>query len=131
MCPGSYRMRIRVLIWSATAASWLVLVGSGFHVLYLFASTPGAKSPAPEIWPKEAHLDRKPGSPILVLFLHPNCPCSRATLAELEKLQARTNGRLSVRILFFRPEGAGANWDERHLWETARAIPGVIAMSDP
>jgi hypothetical protein len=41
-------------------------------------------------WPADSALQRVENRPSLVLFLHPKCPCSRASLKELERLLTAT-----------------------------------------
>jgi hypothetical protein len=66
----------------------------------------------------------------LVLFAHPECPCTRASLAELARLLARFEDRLTADVVFLRPSDVGAAWDGSDLWRTASAMPGVTAVRD-
>jgi hypothetical protein len=66
----------------------------------------------------------------LVMVLHPRCPCSQASLAELERLQARLEGRLAVRLVFVVPEGAEAGFAATSLVERARRLPDAEVLLD-
>ena len=42
----------------------------------------------------------------LVMFVHPRCPCTRASIAELERVVAQSGGTVKPRIVFSLPDGA-------------------------
>lgn len=81
-------------------------------------------------WPATTRLPRRPGVPTVVLALHPGCPCSRASLEELEGVLARASGPLSALVLVVRPAGLQAPADEARALERVRAIPGAVAIVD-
>jgi hypothetical protein len=51
-------------------------------------------------------------------------------MGELEKIMARLHGKVTAYVLFLKPEGSGAEWDDTGLCRTAAAIPGVKVISD-
>jgi hypothetical protein len=59
------------------------------------------------------------------------CPCTRASLTELDELVGRLDGRADVYVLFVRPEGTDEAWASTDLWRRARAIPGARVAADP
>jgi hypothetical protein len=120
------RSRTRRLILPLALAAWMLTTATAFGWLWAYASTPGPRHDAP------AAVDPSPaGTYSLLLFLHPECPCSRATLAELARLTARTQRRLAVRVLFVLPPGASDAWRNTSLAGSAAAIPGVTVSPDP
>ena len=66
----------------------------------------------------------------LLLFAHPRCVCTRASLAELARIMARFHDRLEARVLFWMPRGAPADWSTGDLWTSAARIPGVAVVRD-
>jgi hypothetical protein len=66
----------------------------------------------------------------LVLFAHPQCPCTRATLEELNRLLAQCRGQVTAHVFFFKPDHAAADWTRTDLWRTASAMPGVMVHED-
>ena len=109
---------------------WGLVVGAGLMRLWAYADTPGKAAAAPERWPQASRLSRDPQRPTLVLFAHPQCACSRATVNELARLMAHEQGRVTVHVLFYEPEGADAAWEHTDLWRSASAIPGVRVATD-
>jgi hypothetical protein len=66
----------------------------------------------------------------LVMTLHPQCPCSRASLDELQSILARANRPVDVRILFVVPQGAPEDWLDSPTSSLARSIPGAHVVID-
>jgi hypothetical protein len=111
--------------------TWIALVGIGMKVLLDYQVQPGTAAQAPATWPAASAIPYHAGSPALVLMAHPRCPCTRATLAELERLVADTRGALDVTVLFVIPAGFDRAWAHADLWRRAAAIPGVRLVEDP
>jgi len=114
----------------AGLAVWLVTIGAGLTMLWAYAETPGRPAIADAAWPAGANLARDAHTPVLLLFLHPQCPCSRATIGELARLLARAPAPVATYAFFYRPADAEAGWERTDLWDSAAAIPGVHVMSD-
>lgn len=92
---------------------------------------PGQAAAAPPAWPAESRIERVADQPILVLFAHPQCPCTRATIGELARLMRRTQGLVQAHVLFVQPDEFTDAWTESDLWRRAAAIPGVHVLRDP
>jgi len=109
---------------------WLAALGAGFGVMWRYESTPGPGGGPPSRWPARSAIARRSGLPTLVMFAHPQCVCSRASLGELERLKSRFDGRLAAYVVFLRPSDGGEEWDRSDLWDRAAAMPGVTALRD-
>jgi len=110
--------------------AWACLVGVGMGFLMRYEQRPGSQPASPELWPTKfsAELDRTRAN--LVVFAHPRCPCTRATVTELEQIVRRCGNRVRVVVYFYEPASADADWTEAPLWKQARAIPGVEVRAD-
>jgi hypothetical protein len=64
------------------------------------------------------------------MFAHPRCPCTRASLGELEKIMARCQGAVDARVVFLQPAGQSEDWCQTDLWRSAAGIPGVRVVPD-
>ncbi|RMF53687.1 MAG: hypothetical protein D6746_15325 [Bacteroidetes bacterium] len=111
--------------------AWLALIGVGYSFITSYANTPGASAPAPSLWPANASISLDAEQPTLLLFLHPRCPCSRATLGELETLIAQVQARIRTHVFFFKPDTEADDWVKTDLWSTAASLPGVTVHVDP
>jgi hypothetical protein len=112
-------------------AAWAAGVSGGVWFLWSYANRPGPSGPASIAWPRESSLRLDPARPTLLIFIHPHCPCSRASVDELDTLLARTAVRPSTMAVFVRPAGTEPGWERKGLWSKAAAIPGVEAAVDP
>jgi len=109
---------------------WVAAVGAGFGRLALYESMPGSRAAPPPTWPARSGLVRDPGGWTLVLFLHPHCPCSRATLEEFAALHSRYATRLRAHLIFCKPEGVPEGWEKTATWDRAATIQGVHVHCD-
>ena len=109
---------------------WLAAVGIGLYKLWGYENGPGITAGAPVRWPVNSQITPAPDRATLVMFAHPHCPCTRASVGELALLMARCQGRLTAYVLFFRPKEFPAGWEETDLWHSAAAIPGVSVLQD-
>ena len=112
------------------AAVWLGVVGTGMVLMAAYKGTPGAAAPSPVRWPADSTLERDQARPTLVVFLHPRCPCSRASLGELEILMTQLHGRVEAQVAFIQPAGTPDDWVESDLWTKAAHLPGVTVSRD-
>ncbi|MCY1046609.1 RedB protein [Corallococcus sp. bb12-1] len=112
-------------------ALWLGGIGFGLVTLARYSLTPGDAQAMVERWPEGTRLTRQAGRPVLVMLAHPKCPCTRASVAELEALMVHAGGRADAFVLFLRPEGLEDGWEQGELWRAAARIPGVTVLKDP
>jgi len=122
--PPKWALLLLGMIWTA-AVAW------GFHLALVYQATAGEPALSDGAWPADAPITRDVEHPTLVLCVHPHCPCSRATLEELDRLLARCRGELRVCALFYADPALGADWVKSDLWSHAAAIPGVEVSADP
>jgi hypothetical protein len=109
---------------------WLPGVAYGFSVLWRYSTTPGHPASPPVKWPQQFEIQRKPTQATLLMFAHPQCGCSKASLGELAILMARAHGKVSANVLFYAPDDEPTTWAKTDLWETAEKIPGVTVKED-
>ena len=110
---------------------WLCVVAVGIVMLERYAANAGDAADALATWPGASSLERSHATATLVAVLHPACPCSRSTVAELDRIMARRGGQLRVHVLFVLPDEASVP----SLWPSdtaalAARIPGVELRVD-
>lgn len=120
----------RVLV--VLIACWVIAIGTGVWALSRYAGAPGQPAAAPPTWPAASETARPPGRPTLLMFVHPQCSCSRASLESLARLQAEVAGQSSAEtvVLVAAPSRMGDDWARGALWQQAAAIPGVRVVAD-
>lgn len=109
---------------------WLMVVCGATLFMTRYSNIPGDQGPIPVAWPLESKIPFSSDQPTLVMFAHPHCPCTRASLGELEQFLAQVPGPLSAHVIFLKPAGTGADWEKTDLWRKASSIRGVTVYTD-
>ena len=110
---------------------WLALVCLTWFSLLIYERTPGAHAAAAHTWPLRASLMRNAAGPSLVMFAHPACPCTRASLTELGEILLRSDcRRVQTYVVFFADESQGQKWLATDLVNFAKTMPGVKVIAD-
>ena len=124
--------RRRIQIWgtAVVAIGCGAVIAFGLVRLLKYESAPGTVADVPKAWPA-SRISLSADGLTLVMLAHPHCPCTSASVGELAEVMARVEGKAKAYVLFARPEGSGADWDDTSLRRSAAAIPGVTVMSDP
>jgi hypothetical protein len=99
-------------------------------MLWRYSATPGEQSSFLTAWPHGSALRLSPHRPTLVMFLHPKCPCSRASVTELAVALTHAKGGLDAQVVFVQPAGTPDGWAGTDLWSQAGAMPGVTGRLD-
>ena len=115
----------------ALCAVWLLGAVAGAWALSNYENAPGAAGQTPPQWPAGARISRQQGRPVLLMFAHPQCPCTRASVAELNRLLTHCEGKIDARVLFIAPSTMPSDWTQTVLWNSTSAIPGVTVQADP
>ena len=114
---------------------WAAAVIGGEVWMWRYQLTPGAApGPAPRTWPAGSAVPDHRGRPLLLMVAHPKCPCTRASLNELRRLQVRFQGlrvQPDVYLSLIVPAGAGAEWVDGPVMRNAASIPGLHVVLDP
>ena len=106
-------------------AVWTLLVGMGIVWMTDYSSRPGQSAISPGHIPTSIFGAFRTSRPTLLIFLHPQCPCSRATIAELARITADNPGLAEFRVFFYQPSGQPREWAAMGLWHTAMENPDV------
>jgi len=110
--------------------AWATMVVAGFYFVIVHSSTPGDPGDPRNRWPSDSRVIRDPARANLVMFAHPRCPCTRASLSELERIMARCLGKVTAHVLFRRPSRTSAGWESTDTVRAAAAISGVRVLDD-
>jgi hypothetical protein len=118
------------VLLTALTLVWAVAIATGLAMVWNYESAPGTPATPPERWPIASPLTAASDRPTLVMMVHPHCPCSRASLEELDRVVAQVGDRVAVEVLFVKPPDLGQDWVRTDLWERASAIRGVTVRRD-
>jgi hypothetical protein len=124
--------RLQLIAAHLIPTFWLLALMAGIGGLAIYSGVAGMSSPMSVglDWPTKSALVSRNGLPTLVLFLHPKCPCTAATVAELAELMPKLAGKTRVHAVFAVPPGKSLSWARSGLWKSAGEIPGVEPSFD-
>jgi hypothetical protein len=109
---------------------WIFAVCLGLHWLMAYKGKTGMVVHPSDHWLPNELIALSSNKPLLVMFAHPKCPCTRASLEELALLAARAKDRFTAAVVFYEPTNFSREWSRTPLIEKARSIPGVQVVFD-
>jgi hypothetical protein len=127
--PSSIRPRPYSWLFIGIAA-WVCGLAIGLKMLVAYELRPGSEGIAPTSWPKAAGVLPDTKRPTLVLFVHPQCPCTRATVAELAQIITAAPEQVATLVFVYAPEGELDSWTNTSLVQSIRKLPGVRIEPD-
>jgi len=127
---GARQRRLLRAAFVCAGLVWAGFVGFGLERMWRFATTPGAAAHASREWPSSSLITPRPGHATLVMFVHPQCSCTSASLAELRNVLQRSRTPLSAWILLLQPQGAASEWQRARTAAEARLIANVTVVED-
>ncbi|MEI8382263.1 MAG: RedB protein [Planctomycetota bacterium] len=122
------RIEIPYKLWIAPTC-WVLCIGVGLGLAIEHDNRPALTTNPPAELPTQS-ISQGPDSSLLMLFVHPHCPCSRASLSEFASILQASRQPLTSQIVFVKPAGASAGWEKSPLWDVASEIPGVTVICD-
>ncbi|HET6346573.1 MAG TPA: hypothetical protein VFH51_16695 [Myxococcota bacterium] len=108
-------------------AGWAAAVVMGFAYAWSYSLRPGQASTA-RAWPRDTGLSRG-DEPTLVMFVEPDCPCSMASLNELNLLLQDRRNKVRAHIVFEPSAEAAADVSQTALYKRAMQV-GVAVHID-
>jgi hypothetical protein len=100
----------RNLTFTFAAMVWLAAVVCGFAVLHRHEFTPAPLGSPAAVWPSGTPLTLEKDRLTFVLAVHPRCPCTEATVVELNELLTPGSQRGRLNALVFKPVSADDWW---------------------
>ena len=116
--------------WLVLVLGWLGMSVLGLGMLWDDAAAPGAVGTTPATWPEETALPLAPTRTTLVMFAHPACACTRASMSELARLLTQVGTQVDAHVVIFRPAAPPPGWDETALAARAREIGADVIWDD-
>jgi len=111
--------------WFGIAAGtgiWIVGISIGMWQLVAYSTTPGPTTEVRAVWPQQSTLQLETESHTLLVFMHPRCPCSRATLNSMARVLASAEVEVVPKFIFGCPSTESATWAQTDLWTFAEGL---------
>ena len=115
----------------ALGLTWLASVAVCFGALFNYQTAPGHIGTVPVSLPADSQIEQASHQPTLIMFAHPRCPCTRASVGELARIMTSSQDCVRAYVVFHVPESATREWVATDLVAKALAIPGVFVKHDP
>ena len=120
---------------AAATALWLMAVFGGAAVLldYSFSGDLTVAAPAryqPSADSVSGAGKANDGRIQVFAFLHPRCPCSRATLIQLAEVARQNHSIATLQVVFFCPADQQDSWAQHELWDLAAHRAGLSCRVD-
>ncbi len=133
--PPPHRARAK---WSVSVliVVWLTAVAAGFWGIArfdFFVNEPSSHGVV-EQWPADSAVVQSKDRPTLLLFLHPKCPCSQASVNELERLFASLEDTENLVpdliVVATVPPNADSTWSDTDTVARVRQIENAQVFVD-
>lgn len=108
---------------------WLGLVVLVLAILWKYSTKAGEQVALPA-WPTSSQLKLAAKDFTLILFAHPQCPCSKASLDELNAIIAHGQNKITATVIFEKIPGFDESMMRSSLLRQAERIPGVRVFID-
>lgn len=122
-------MSIRKASWFALV--WAIVVAAMFGQLIAYSAEPGQVAQPPMDWPGLGKYEQPSGRWKLAVFVHPKCPCTRATLSEFAHLYHDHHDKINATLVVYRPADQSPGWANGPLIDAASRIAGLKLTDDP
>jgi len=119
----NWRLMLTLLVWAG-------VIIYGVVILMQYQNKPGITQITSSQWPNPPGISLAKNQPTMLLFMHPYCPCSRATLDNLSRLLVKTHNKVQIYILFFSSSKFPQKWVLSDTWNEASKLPGVHVLID-
>jgi hypothetical protein len=127
----SLRRSIVTTTLVAAAIVWAVTIGAMVRAIRRFEATPGRQAVALPSWPAASRIPRAPGEWRLVMLVHPQCSCSRASIEELRRIIEKSPASLQTYVVVYRPSDFPAGWERTDVFTAAAKLPRTHIVLDP
>ncbi len=115
--------------WICLLAVWAIAVVTGCVILEAYAASPGAAVQHRSRWPAGSVIPLDGRRPTLLVFLHPFCPCSSASVDEFFELLGRAGDRVAAHAVILRPGTRQVETGPR-IDGLLRELPGLATWED-
>jgi hypothetical protein len=122
--------------WRYATAVWALAVVSvfGWITRYEFSTYANERLDVASQWPIDSRLELSGDKPLLLLFMHPHCPCTRATLRELQRVldapAATGQERPKVIVSVSMPAAADDAWANSDTTRQVLSLPNATLFLD-
>lgn len=127
-------MNYPTMLLTALGTLWTLAIFVGGYAMISYEVTPGLSAAPTDKFPASSKVRLSKTKCTLIMLAHPLCPCTEASITELEKIMSRHGSKLEAYILFLAPSSPPPEWNAnsatRRKAESARGIRGIRIIED-
>ncbi len=109
---------------------WLTGLAVGFFGLYTYEFSGTTDTNSPAYWPDDIPLLSSKQGPTLLFFVHPRCPCTAASISELDRVLSRNPSSYQTYVVFPVPSRAPTGWLFGSNHSAAQRLPHAEIIED-
>jgi hypothetical protein len=109
---------------------WISLLFVGHLVLYEYELTPSPLANTKRVFPQVSNVQLAHGRQNIVMFLHPGCPCSEATVDEFHELMREGEKDSVGTVVLYMPPEKEAEWSLAPIIQSVKRIRNVTIEYD-
>jgi len=109
---------------------WCTGIATGFALLFAHGAKPNLQVPSANCWPCDVEIERLKDVSTLLFFVHPQCPCTFASLAELERVVAQPDISLQIIVILDCPTEKLDEWLQTAVAKRAKGISNARILVD-
>jgi hypothetical protein len=118
------------LLVIVVSAIWLIATTYAYSVMMRFDTRPGMAGNPPLRWPATSQVKLAKAQRTLLVFLHPKCSCSRASISQLQNLQKRLPGKFHTELVLWQPLNPSPSWNQLYRTDMGE-LTGTQVITDP
>lgn len=114
------------------AMGWIGVLAVGTAISATYENKPGDPASAPAIAISTDGVEPAKSSKAtfhIIMFVHPKCPCTRASMAELRNLMEKFPD-LKATVFFYRPASEKTGWEKTEIWKMASSVKNIDPQID-
>ncbi|SMP75553.1 AhpC/TSA family protein [Neorhodopirellula lusitana] len=121
--------------WKISLIAILLPGVVGMSQLMSYSNTPGeTRTTVPQVIPTElistTLSDEKRAQSKVLVFYHPHCPCTRATIRSLQRLESMFAPDTQIVGYAYQPASKDDNWIETTTTQALRSLQNATVLAD-
>ena len=128
--PTARRQTAFISLLLVAYAIWGGLLLIGHIVLFEYEMTAGPFVNLKRIFPTKSSILLTHGRPNIILFLHPCCPCSVASVDEFHQLMREGEKDAIGTVVFYMPHEQEAEWSHQPIVSSVKRIRNTSVLYD-
>ena len=110
--------------------AWLCCCAAATAWVTIYSHTPNDAGAAQPKLADGGLIQLDQARPTVVMFVHPRCPCTQASVEGLARLQRKFQDRFALRVVFNVPRGMAPDWHQSTLWDSVGRLPDCERLVD-